>query len=120
MGAEGHISHLRRTRVGSFETNLAWGLEKLEDLVHRGAPSAALLRLDAALDDIPGLRMTTEETHRLKQGQAVLVLPDRIKTLHSQDLNGDGMVKALGALGDLIALCHLEGMRLNPVRVFQY
>ncbi|HVY33608.1 MAG TPA: tRNA pseudouridine(55) synthase TruB, partial [Caulobacteraceae bacterium] len=53
LGTHGHVSELRRTRVGSFDLSRAICLEKLEELIHKGAGSEALLPVETALDDIP-------------------------------------------------------------------
>src|SRR5690606_36989465 len=53
LGACGHVSQLRRTRVGAFTEDRAIGLEFLEELGHKAAQSEALLPVETALDDIP-------------------------------------------------------------------
>ncbi|MFP5297275.1 MAG: tRNA pseudouridine(55) synthase TruB, partial [Alphaproteobacteria bacterium] len=55
LGAEGHVSALRRERVGPFSTENAVTLDSLEEMVHRGAASEGLLPVATALDDIPEL-----------------------------------------------------------------
>ena len=72
---------LRREQVGGFATNSAIGLEKLDDLVHRGAHLEALLGVETALDDIPALPVTQDEASRLKQGRDLALLPRQIGLL---------------------------------------
>ncbi|MGB0132648.1 tRNA pseudouridine(55) synthase TruB, partial [Dokdonella sp.] len=55
LGAEAHVSALRRERVGPFSLENAIGLDFLEELVHRSAASEGLLPVATALDDIPDL-----------------------------------------------------------------
>ena len=55
---------------GGFRDDAAISLENLEDLVHRGARSEALLPVETALDDIPALAVTTEDAFRLTQGRS--------------------------------------------------
>ena len=75
LGTYGHVSELRRTRVGPFRIDGAISLEKLEDLSHKGAALTALLALKAALDDIPALILTASEAQRLRSGQSILIRP---------------------------------------------
>lgn len=78
LGTYGHVSELRRMRVGPFGLAQAISLEKLEDLSHRGAALTALLALQAALDDIPGLHLTASEAQRLRSGQSLLIRPQHM------------------------------------------
>ncbi|RZJ83145.1 MAG: tRNA pseudouridine(55) synthase TruB, partial [Brevundimonas sp.] len=50
LGAEGHVSALRRLRVGPFSTENSVTLDFLTDLVHRSAASEGLLPVATALD----------------------------------------------------------------------
>ncbi|MBI1200783.1 MAG: tRNA pseudouridine(55) synthase TruB, partial [Phenylobacterium sp.] len=68
LGACGHVSALRRTRVGGFTEENAVTLEMLEDLGYEARQSEALLPVETALDDIPALAVTDEDAFRLKQG----------------------------------------------------
>lgn len=83
LGTYGHISYLRRTRVGPFGLNQAISLEKLEDLAHNGAAKTALLALQAALDDIPGLQLTDSEAQRLRTGQSLLIRPQHMDLMNN-------------------------------------
>ncbi len=78
LGTYGHVSQLRRTRVGPFGLDRAISLEKLEDLAHKGAALTALLPIGAALDDIPGLHLTDSEAQRLRTGQSLLIRPQHM------------------------------------------
>ncbi|MCA6255161.1 MAG: tRNA pseudouridine(55) synthase TruB, partial [Phenylobacterium sp.] len=69
LGACGHVSALRRTRVGPFTEDRAITLENLEDLGHKAGLLEALLPVETALDDIPELAVTAEDAFRLKQGR---------------------------------------------------
>src|SRR5690606_27707673 len=55
LGAEGHVSALRRERVGPFSVDNAVTLDFLEELAHKGAAFEGLLPVSTALDDIPEL-----------------------------------------------------------------
>ena len=68
LGTFGHITKLRRTRVGPFTLGGAISLEKLEDLGHKGRAAELLLPVTTALDDIPVCAVTEEEAALLKHG----------------------------------------------------
>lgn len=117
LGAEGHVSALRRERVGPFSLDNAVGLDFLEDLVHRSAASEGLLPITTALDDIPDLAVTDEDAFRLRQGRSIVLLPRQFEALSARLSPGAGVVSAVQ--GDQpVALCSLEAGRLKPDRVF--
>ncbi len=86
LGTYGHVSELRRTRVGPFRIDGAISLEKLEDLSHKGAALTALLALKAALDDIPALILTASEAQRLRSGQSILIRPQHGDVMNARTL----------------------------------
>lgn len=113
LGAEGHVSFLRRTRVGPFSEANAISLEKLEELVHRGAHQEALLPVATALDDIPVLAVTDEEAFRLSQGRGVVLLPKQLAGMGPQ-----GSVIAAMQGQKIAAICERRDGEIRPVRVF--
>ncbi|MGZ8362229.1 MAG: tRNA pseudouridine(55) synthase TruB [Caulobacteraceae bacterium] len=116
LGACGHVSALRRTRVGPFTAENAVTLETLEDLCHTARGSEVLLPVETALDDIPALAVTAEDAFRLSQGRPIVLLPRQVETLHPR-LGADRTVLALH--GDQAkALCEMRAGKLSPVRVF--
>ena len=117
LGACAHVSALRRTRVGGFTTERAIGLEKLEELCHRGAGLEALLPVETALDDIPALAVTTEDAFRLTQGRSIVLLPRQAEALKASLRHGSRIVSAFEG-GRMVALCEMRAGRLNPTRVF--
>lgn len=117
LGAEGHVSLLRRERVGPFSLENAAGLEFLEDLVHRGAASEGLLPITTALDDIPDLAVTEEDAFRLRQGRSIVLLPRQMEALKARLSPGSDIVSAVQG-NEPVALCSLQAGRLAPDRVF--
>jgi tRNA pseudouridine55 synthase len=124
LGACGHVSQLRRTRVGRFDETQAISMESLEDFCHRGAGLEALLPVETALDDIPALAVTTEDAFRLSQGRAVVLLPRQVETLGARlksrtvgDKDASRTVLATDG-GRALALCEMRAGRLQPVRLF--
>ena len=117
LGVEGHVSVLRRTRVGPFTEARAIGLEKVEELSHKAGALEGLLPVETALDDIPALALTTEDAFRLSQGRAVVLLPRQIEALETLLTEGSRTVLARQD-ETLVAICEMRAGQLNPVRVF--
>jgi tRNA pseudouridine55 synthase len=116
-GVEGHVSSLRRTRVGPFTEAGAIGLENLENLGHKAAALEVLLPVETALDDIPALALTAEDASKLSQGRAVVLLPGQVEEL--QTLLREGAQTVLARLGNApIAICEARAGQIVPVRVF--
>lgn len=78
LGTYGHLTALRRTKVGCFDLNRSISLEKLEELGHNGAALTALLSIGSALDDIPGLTLNEGEAQRLRAGLTLPVGPQHV------------------------------------------
>jgi tRNA pseudouridine55 synthase len=117
LGACGHVSALRRTRVGPFTESRAITLENLEDLGHKARLLEALLPVETALDDIPELAVTAEDAFRLKQGRPIVLVPRQVDDLRSRLSAGTRTVSVLAG-GSLVALCEMRMGRLEPARVF--
>jgi len=115
LGALGHVSALRRSRVGPFGEADMISLEPLESLCHRAAAGEGhladvLLPIETALDDIPALAVSPADAARLARGQAVL-LRGRDATIFR------GMVQvAVG--GQLLAIAEVDRGEIIPKRVF--
>ena len=122
LGACGHVSMLRRTRVGGFCEANAITLENLTEIVHRGAGLEALLPVETALDDIPALAITNEDVFKLKQGRPILLVPRQVEALKARlsTKKGEDASRTVSAMSDgkIVALCELRAGRLNPTRVF--
>jgi tRNA pseudouridine55 synthase len=124
VGACGHVSALRRERVGPFATQNAITLAELAEIVHRGAGSEALLPVETALDDIPALAVTDEDAFKLKQGRPIVLLPRQVETLKPllkpRTVAGEDASRAVSAVsaGKIVALCEMRAGKLNPTRVF--
>jgi tRNA pseudouridine55 synthase len=117
LGACGHVSDLRRTRVGGFTEQSAVTLEFLEDLGHKARQSELLLPVETALDDIPELAVTAEDAFRLKQGRAIVLVPRQVESVKARLKPGSRTVSAMAG-GSVVALCEMRAGRLEPSRVF--
>ena len=117
LGAEGHVSALRRERVGPFSVENSVTLDFLTDLVHRDAALEGLLPVATALDDIPELAVTDQDAFSLRQGRPIVLLPRQVETLKSRLRDGSRTVSAFQGQ-TLVALGQLRAGRLEPDRVF--
>ncbi|ODA66358.1 tRNA pseudouridine synthase B [Methyloligella halotolerans] len=114
LGARGHVSALRRTRVGPFTESAAISLEKLEELGHSAAGRDALLGqlkpLETALDDIPALAISGDDAARLRRGQPVL-----IRGRDAPIIEGPAYATSRGRL---VAVGEVDRGEMRPTRVF--
>ena len=83
LGTYGHLTVLRRTKVGKFTLESAISLEKLEDLSHKEATCTALVPIGSALDDIPGLTLNASDAQILRAGGSLIVRPDQMDLLEA-------------------------------------
>jgi len=115
LGALGHVSALRRNRVGPFGEPGLIALEQLEALCHRAATGEGhladtLLPVETALDDIPALAVSQADAARLARGQAAL--------LRGRDASiFRGMVQ-VACGGQLLAIAEIDRGEIVPRRVF--
>ena len=73
LGTVGHVSALRRLRVGPFDEKAAIPLDLLEALGHGPAALEHLRPISTALDDIPALAVTDPDAVRLRSGGSVII-----------------------------------------------
>ncbi len=115
-GTVGHISALRRLRVGPFLEQHAIPLDKLRE-PDDTAPASPdlLLPVVTALADIPALALTEQEAADFRRGQAIslVALMGRIPATADP---GGGLARAMAG-GRVIGLCRLEDGMLKPERV---
>jgi tRNA pseudouridine55 synthase len=124
LGAEGHVSALRRTQVGTFSEAESISLDALKDLSHKGAASECLKPVETALADIPALAINGEDAFRLKQGRPIVLLPYVVEDLRAKfrprTIAGVDASRAAVALceGRAVALGDVRAGRFKPTRVF--
>jgi tRNA pseudouridine55 synthase len=114
LGCFGHITALRRTRVGPFNTMEAATLDDLRAAGEDGAQAPDLIAMlqpvERGLSSLPAVAIGNHDAQRLKNGQSVIlrgrdapiVLGQAYATLH----------------GKLIALVEGENGELRPKRAF--
>lgn len=107
LGCFGHVSELRRTRVGPFMERDASSMPTAEaDMAER---SLRLLGVEAGLSEVPGIAIGRNEAARLRRGQALI--------LRGRDAPLEGMAYA-SCDGVVVAFGPIEGGALQPYRVF--
>ncbi|VAV91694.1 tRNA pseudouridine(55) synthase [hydrothermal vent metagenome] len=112
LAVEGHVSALRRTRVGPFCQTAAITLDELEVMVHKAPAYEPDLPVETALADIPALALTKDQAQNVSQGRAIQAPAELIATSCN-----DAMIVAKTA-GTLLALMQLRDGDLYPFRVF--
>jgi tRNA pseudouridine55 synthase len=106
LGCFGHVTALRRTRVGPF---IEADSIALSDLEEAGVESAAMRRVEAGLLELPRVIVDRDAAARLRRGQSIL--------LRGADAPADGSAYAACG-GVVIAVGAVEKGELVPGRVF--
>ena len=75
LGTVGHVAYLRRTRAGPFGLDQAVSLDFLAETAKARQLTRAVLPLQAALDDIPALPVTSRQAELLRHGQRLAGFP---------------------------------------------
>ena len=115
LGTVGHVSKLRRLRVGPFHEADAISLDSLEALTHSPAAFEHLLPVEAALDGIPALPLTGTGADRLRRGQSVPVFRAADRERLGSLREGDMLYAVSG--GVPVAISRINGGCICPVRV---
>ena len=115
LGTVGHITALRRTRVGPFREENAISLDALRSFEDSAAVLQHMLPVETALDDIPALALTDGEARRLRSGQAVSLLR-KMDLQRIAGFNDGDTVLALDK-GKPIALTRYSAGEVHPLRV---
>jgi tRNA pseudouridine55 synthase len=112
LGTCAHVESLRRTRVGSFEEDMAATLDELAKLRAEGEErlAASLKPVQAGLEALPTVQVNPPDAQRLALGQSVLVRGSDAPLI-------TGLVSVFSA-GALVALAELSQGTLKPKRIF--
>jgi tRNA pseudouridine55 synthase len=105
LGCLGHVSALRRTRVGPFSETDAVPLSHIED----ASVPDAMRRVEAGLLELPQVVVDRDSAARLRRGQSIL--------LRGRDAPGEGAAYACCG-GVVVAIGAIERGELVPGRVF--
>lgn len=121
LGAEGHVSELRRTRVGALDEENALSLEELEAMTADPERLMATLKpLETVLDDVPLLEIDAGDAAALKQGRDIVLLPHQIDQWRAEKPDdSDNRLALTRCSGQAIALGEVRAGRFQPNKVFQ-
>jgi tRNA pseudouridine55 synthase len=123
LGSLGHVSALRRTRLGPFQEKDTVGLETLTPFMHSPAAFAYLKPLSTALDGIPALAVTGSDTVRLRSGNPILIRANMFARMEEGFAGQGGLQGRVVFLRDQteapVALAEIADGELRPFRVFQ-
>jgi tRNA pseudouridine55 synthase len=124
LGTLGHVSALRRLRIGGFSVADAIPLEKLRGFMHSPAAFEHLRPISTALDGIPALAVTGSDAVRLRCGHSILMRAGLFARIQEEVLARDDLqgltVFLSSAAGEPIALARLADGELRPFRVFNF
>ncbi|MBV1695156.1 MAG: tRNA pseudouridine(55) synthase TruB [Hyphomicrobiales bacterium] len=115
LGCYGHVSMLRRTRVGDFDEECAVTIEALRAAAESGDPAQLaqfLQPIATALGDLFELAVSSADAARLARGQSVL-----IRGRDAPILSGPAFATCKG---ELVALGEIDKGELRPSRVFTF
>jgi tRNA pseudouridine55 synthase len=115
LGCLGHITVLRRLKVGNFSENDAISLEVLAEMVHKSPPdlhkSGILRSVESALDDILALDIDSDQAALLKRGQFVPLASLGMESAENTTV-------FTRCEGKLVAICECSQGMMKPMRVF--
>jgi tRNA pseudouridine55 synthase len=125
LGTLGHVTELRRLKVGSFAIEGAISLEKLEAFGNSPAALEHLRPIATALDGIPALAVTGPDSVRLRSGSAILLRAPHMAQLAGAGTEGGAKLQGLTVFlstagGEPIALAEVDHGELRPFRVFNF
>ena len=123
LGTLGHVTALRRTRLGAWQENDAVPLESLTPFMHSPAAFGYLRPLSTALDGIPALAVSGPDTVRIRSGNPILIRANLFARM--KDGFGDGELQGLTVFlkeedGSPVALAEIAEGELRPFRVFNF
>ncbi|MFO1247157.1 MAG: tRNA pseudouridine(55) synthase TruB [Alphaproteobacteria bacterium] len=123
LGTLGHVTALRRTRLGAWDEKAAVGLDTLTPFMHSPAAFGYLRPLSTALDGIPALAVSGPDTVRIRSGNPILIRANLFAKM--KDGFGDGELSGLTVFlkdeeGSPVALAEIAEGELRPFRVFNF
>ena len=123
LGTLGHVSALRRTRLGVWQEKDAVGLDTLTPFMHSPAAFGYLRPLSTALDGIPALAVSGPDTVRIRSGNPILIRANLFARM--KEGFGEGELPGLTVYlkdeeGSPVALAEIAEGELRPFRVFNF
>jgi tRNA pseudouridine55 synthase len=120
LECEGHISQLRRTRVGAFAAADAVPISALQEMTEKADLLAALRPLQSVLTGIPDLAISTADAANLHQGRTIMLMPHIVEAWRAarNRADEDDRLALATCKGTAIALGDVRAGHFEPVRVF--
>jgi tRNA pseudouridine55 synthase len=112
LGTRGHVSSLKRLKVGKFSSHDAISLEKIQELGHKVLEEGYVYPIADVLDDIPAVCVTAEQEVQLLHGQTINLAPHQANGLLP------GKVLCKQEQGKSIAIGSFDSGFVQPNRVF--
>ncbi len=106
----GHLTSLRRTKNGFFDTSNTILLDLKKNILYNSSGDFFVLPVETFLCDITVIALTEDETLKLKSGQAI----------DSKRFNIQSSINATCYQNKLIALVEHKDNTLKPIRVFNH
>jgi tRNA pseudouridine55 synthase len=122
MGSLGHISMLKRIRVGKFRLEDAISLDFFDDMSDKARIEELLLPVQTMLDDIPALALNQMEASMIRRGQVLSLVsrPDveRLSKAGIEVGKSDDSPILVTLKGKAVAVAEVNGCNIKPKRVF--
>lgn len=121
LGTYGHITMLRRERVGYFSLENTISLDFLAEIDDKATLEKYVLPLETPLDDIPALPILEKEALHIRNGQklAFTSKPDYDRLVSAGLDENKEPITALAVLnGKALGLLEVTGPYAQPIRIF--
>lgn len=115
LGSLAHCSFITRTFVGKFTANTSISLENLGQMDYESL-GATLWPLANGLDDILAIAVTDTETQRLQRGNDIRFLSKMDSARLPENIDPNTPLIAVNG-ENVVAICILDGVTLQPTRV---
>ncbi len=122
LGTKAYISRLIRETVGPFSLDHAISLDFFRETSDKTTLESNVLPVEAVLDDVPVVPLTEQEAMRVRNGNKITFIarPD-VERLVKAGLSPKARMLELALLshnGKALAIADVEGVEIQPVRVF--
>ena len=112
LGSLAHLEQLMRTETLGFSSQDGITLEQLSMAVANGQLRETILPVDRVLDDIPALRLRSEDWYKLVNGQSVRIQPSQLTSPPGVLLRLITPEGLFGGVGELIEESPTDTSRL--------
>jgi tRNA pseudouridine55 synthase len=112
LGTRGHISILKRVKVGKFSITNAISLENFQELGHKVLAEGYVYPIADVLDDIPAVCVTADQEIDLWHGRTISLSPQQAEGLLP------GKVLCIQVQGKALAIGSFDSGFVQPNRVF--